>query len=1204
MLELHRRHEPAAPETAGAPALARCPYKGLASFESTDADYFFGRERLVAELVARVAVERFVGLVGVSGSGKSSLLLAGLCPALRVGALPGSEGWLTVLLTPGAEPLDHLARALAAVAPGLSPDVLRARLRDDPDALEHIARDALATKPPGSRLVVVVDQFEELFTMCRDDEVRRRFVDGLARSVADPRAPVSVIVAVRADYYARCAAVPELAPLLGATLLVGTMTDRELRRAIEEPARRAGLRLEAGLTDAIVADVGHEPGGLPLLSTALVETWVRRHDSTLTLAGYAEAGGVTGALTHLAESVYQRFSPDEQESCRRTLLRLAEPGEGDDDVRRRAPTAELVVPDDPDATNVLAILTDRRLVTAGADGVEVAHEALLREWPRARAWLEDDRDGRRLHHHLAASAAGWEAEGRDQAELYRGARLASALDWSTTHPGEANRLEREFLETASAAHDAELRTARRSARRLRALLAATAVLLVVAIAAGSLSVVQRGDARDRARAAELSRLATQAATLPVDELGRALLLGVEARRLDRSESGDGALEAALAHAPAGLERLIPVPGGVGYADVSPDGRRLVTAGDDGKGRIVDVASGRIVRTLDLGPGDIGAGVASVSPDGNLVVVARVFLDGTRSIRVFDAHTGRPVGPKLHAGSGIVLAGFLPNDPTRLVTVSPHVLVRWDVSDPERPSRIGAALRLPANPHPHPVTLFTISPDGRTALTSAAGADDLGSDGSTFVWDLESRSRLLGPLPGRPGPFTPDGTQLTLGRHDHIAFVDAATGADRSTLSVGFTPPNGYIMSGDGRRLAVSNGADGKTRVFDLASGQIGESLTLFAGPSRPLAFLPGDRLLVGSQDEAAVWRYLDPAPAFATLLPGQAGNFDARFTPDGNEIVITEGQQLVRARARDGRPLGRVLDLSVAPSSRVAVSPDGSTVAVPEADGTVSLWDRRTGTRQSLLRAGQTGPIHVAWSPAAPVVATVSGFDRNLVLWDVSDHRDPKVRHRLDSADVVNLDFRQPTFSRDGRVVTLNDFPELGQVTFVDVAHGRVLRTRTPGGQIGPLLHSPDGKTMATIRYLEGVLTVFDAATGRIRATRQVDGHPGQWAFVQGGRRIAILSVPSSTDHGPASLQLWDATTLERVGERVTFAMDGWGAGEGDASPDGTKLISHTDRGAVLWDLNPRHWETLACRIAGRNLTRAEWNQYLPGRDYHRTCPT
>jgi WD40 repeat protein len=230
-----------------------------------------------------------------------------------------------------------------------------------------------------------------------------------------------------------------------------------------------------------------------------------------------------------------------------------------------------------------------------------------------------------------------------------------------------------------------------------------------------------------------------------------------------------------------------VRGGIGYADVSPDGRRLVTAGRDGKARIVDVATGRMVRALDLGPGNTSAGVASFSSDGNLVVGARIFIDRTSIIRVFDAHTGRSAGPRLQAGSGVVLARFLPNDPTRLVTVSPNDLIRWDLSDPERPRRIGAPLPLPENPHPQPLTLFTISPDGRTALTSAAGVNDLGPDGSTFVWDLESGSRLLGPLPGRPGPFTPDGSQLTLRQSDRIAFVDAATGADRSTLIVGFTP---------------------------------------------------------------------------------------------------------------------------------------------------------------------------------------------------------------------------------------------------------------------------------------------------------------------------------------------------------------------------------------------------------------------------------
>ena len=453
------------PRDDGAAAFAPCPYKGLACFESTDADYFFGRERLVAELVARVAVERFVGVVGVSGSGKSSLLLAGLCPALRVGALPGSEQWVTVLLTPGAEPLDRLARALAAVVPGLSLDVVRAApAATNPTRSSTSRRDALATKPPGARLVVVVDQFEELFTMCRDDELRRRFVDGLARSAADPRAPVSVIVAVRADYYARLRGVARARP----------------------PARSDGAR---GNDDRARAPAGHRGAGPASRAPARARAH-RRHRrrrggrARRTAAALHRAARDLGATPRLdahprrlrrrrrgvgrtdpsrRERLPSGSAPTSRSRADGSCCGSPSPAKATTTSAAGLPPPSSSHPTIANAATVLATLTDRRLVTAGADGVEVAHEALLREWPRARAWLEDDREGRRLHHHLAASAAGWEAEGRDPAELYRGARLASALDWSDSHPGEANPLERDFLDTAS--DSAQCRAAHRPPQR-------------------------------------------------------------------------------------------------------------------------------------------------------------------------------------------------------------------------------------------------------------------------------------------------------------------------------------------------------------------------------------------------------------------------------------------------------------------------------------------------------------------------------------------------------------------------------------------------------------------------------------------------------------------------------------------------------------------------------------------------------------------
>jgi WD40 repeat protein len=283
-------------------------------------------------------------------------------------------------------------------------------------------------------------------------------------------------------------------------------------------------------------------------------------------------------------------------------------------------------------------------------------------------------------------------------------------------------------------------------------------------------------------------------------------------------------------------------------------------------------------------------------------------------------------------------------------------------------------------------------------------------------------------------------------------------------------------------------------------------------------------------------------------------------------------------------------------------SPDGETLAVPQADGTVTLRDRRTGSPWSVLPTSQTGPIDAAWSPTGTVLATVSGADRAIVLWDVSDLHHPAELHRIINGRVLDYNFRTAGFSPDGRVVAVNDYPKSGRVTFLDVASGRVLRRVALGGQIGGLVYSPDGETIATIRYVEGTLLLLDAATGRIRATRDVTGWPLGADFVHGGRRIATLSPPHvGSLEGPIAIELWDATTLEPFGEPVTLAADG-GLLSG-ASPDGMQFVIGTHAGyGVLLDLNPRHWEQIACRIAGRNLTRAEWDQYLPGREYRLTC--
>ena len=422
-----------------------CPFLGLASFDVDDADLFFGRERLVAEMVGRLAGAPFLGVVGPSGSGKSSALRAGLLPTLESGALPGSERWLRVLLRPGAEPLRELDRVAFAALD----EPQRQRLAHTPDPLAAAA----AVLPEDTRILVVVDQFEEIFTATTDPAERLAFVTALTDAVASGRA--IVLVAVRADFYGRFAEFEALAGLLGANhVLVGPMSADEYRRAIEGPVRRSGLRIDAGLVDRLVADVVNQPGGLPLLSTALVELWQKRDGRSLTVEAYEASGGVSGAVARLAEDAYGGLSVDQQATARSLFLRLASGG-GESVVRRRVPLSELDAATNEAVRETLRSLTVARMLTVDEGTVEVAHEALLREWPRLADWLEEDREGRRLRAHLAEAAREWDGANQDPSELYRGARLASTLDWTAEHTLELNELERRFVTESRTADERE-----------------------------------------------------------------------------------------------------------------------------------------------------------------------------------------------------------------------------------------------------------------------------------------------------------------------------------------------------------------------------------------------------------------------------------------------------------------------------------------------------------------------------------------------------------------------------------------------------------------------------------------------------------------------------------------------------------------------------------------------------------------------------
>jgi hypothetical protein len=485
------------------------PYLGLQYFTEADADHFFGREQLTAQVINRLHDERFLTVIGASGSGKSSLVRAGVIPALRRGeklannALPpaNSRQWLIRVFTPTAHPLDALAAALTQDSESVTAVIdLHAALRQNTRALTLAAQQLLA-RHSRPRLLLVIDQFEEIFTLCRQPDERKAFIDNLVTAVApEDNAPITILTTMRAEFYGQCAQDDNLRRLVSQHQeYIGAMNREELARAIVQPAALGNWRIQEGLVEQMLDDVGYEPGALPLLSHALLETWARRRGRTMTLSGYRESGGVRGAIAQTAEAIFQqRLTPQQQPFARMIFVRLTELGESADgftpDTRRRAAFSELITrTTDPDMLNaVLDILTQSRLVTTDllppdeTKVVEVSHEALIREWPTLRHWLNQDRENLIRQRQLTDDVNEWLKLERDPGALYRGARLQQTQQWANAFPEPLNAEEQEFLEASQAAAQAEAEREARLHRsqRLQRIMIGVVVVLIIAFIGG------------------------------------------------------------------------------------------------------------------------------------------------------------------------------------------------------------------------------------------------------------------------------------------------------------------------------------------------------------------------------------------------------------------------------------------------------------------------------------------------------------------------------------------------------------------------------------------------------------------------------------------------------------------------------------------------------------------------------------------------
>jgi WD40 repeat protein/DNA-binding SARP family transcriptional activator len=1179
-----------APDIASVPGgVELCPFKGLAPFDVADAAYFSGRERVVADLVSRIVDSTLVGIIGPSGSGKSSILRAGLLAALTAGTLPGSTGWRVILLRPGEHPGAELERSLG----------------------RKTVPETVADLSPGQRLVVAVDQLEELFTSCTDEAARAAFAASLAAAAADPERRVVVAVSLRADFYGRCAAYPGFADLLSRNhVLVGAMERDELSRAIELPAQRAGLKVEHPLVDALVADIVSEPGGLPLLSATLLELWRLRHGNQLQLDDYRRLGGVRGAVARLAEDVYRRLSEPDRALTRTIMLRLAA-GEELAVVRRRLPVAELGRLHGAD--RVVAELVRARLLTIDDGAVEVAHEALLREWPRFTAWLAESREERRFRAHLTASAREWGARGRDPAELYRGARLASALDWSAGHAAEADEVERDFIDASRAEGEQELRHQRRQNRRLQGLLAGAGVLLVLALTASALALTARASANRSATIALANSLGAQAVADP--NLGQAMLLGVEGVKLNPSEQTEGDLLTAVLRAPAAIRSYHGAGLRQSSIALSPDGRTIALEDNNPDIFFLDASTGRRLREvthLPQGPTPI-----AYAPDGRLVTLGGA--NPPDEADFIDPATGKvvqrlPLPASVRAATGPFVPGsgfagfggdnfaFAPGG--RLAVAVNGYILQWRL-------RQG---RLAEPPLAVPGAGFVFyTPGGRRIVATG--------NHRTSVLDART-GRLVRsyPVGGSAAALSADGATMVFGdAAGTVRFLDLSTGALTQSMSahqggvnaVSFTP---------GGRTAITSGEDGKSLVWDVATHQV---VRTFAGHSGAITAqaisADGSTLYTASSDATAIAWDLTGTRSFGTTFRAAASDpslmaYNVALSPDGRTLAVgaTDGT----VNLWDVRTLRKVASFRAVPGAVAAVSfgAGGRSLLVAgdsrtqpaAAHGYLRIW--RLGPRPRLLHVLHGLPQFTTWaafSPDGKTAAATAAMPNSLGSLAHGAHGDGLVAEWNGPTGKL---LAKPTLLRGAGPAISLAFPARGttvavvqlgnKVTVVNPARRKVL-TRWKGWPTSFLMFaaafSPDGRRVATADE-EGLLGVWDAATGKpllgpIPASGQ---YVYSVAWSSDGSRLV-------TAVGDGTLHLYDASTGQQIGTPlpVTGAIDPYVT----FSHNGRTIVATDATGQVwLYPATAAGWETYACRLANRELSRAEWSKFLPGRPYQQVC--
>jgi DNA-binding SARP family transcriptional activator/WD40 repeat protein len=1179
----------AAPEP---PAVAdHCPYKGLAPYDVGDAEAFFGRDGDVAACLERLSATPLLVVTGPSGCGKSSLVRAGVMPALQ------RRGHGVVVCAPGTDPDAALTQALAAV--------------------------------PGTP-VLVIDQMEELFTPGGATKTARAFCRRLATHATD-HAPV--VVAVRADHLADLAAEPAFARLAEQGLhLVSPLAGDALRAAIEGPATRTGLRLEQGLVDLLVRDTEGEPGALPLLSHALAETWQRRDGRVLTVEGYKATGGIRGAVARSADRLYESLPVDQRTLLRSVLLRLVAPTPDGEPVRSRI--ASRTLSGDAARERVLGLLVRARLVTAEEDTVELAHEALARAWPRLRSWLDEDAAGQRVLRHLAAAADGWESLGRPDTELYRGGRLESAFEWRDATRPDLTALETAFLDASMSRAAAERETlawhARHQARqnrRLRGLLAAAVVFLAGALLAGAFAVSRGRDAGVQRDAAELEALVNRSLALRSTNRGVAALLAVEAyRRAPDDARAHSALLGTFTAAPSFMGyQYVPADAFVPGALV-PDTPTAVVARDGRDLALLDLESGELDDRFP--PADDEAldfaTVVRVSADGRFVaqLVATdtsepcFVLDALRetddrgcaALSVYELATGRrvlgPVSPPFGPGD-LAISGD-----GSLVAVTGGYDGDLAVY---RTARSAPVATLAGLPRPDDVenvqdtAAVAFAPDGRLYLGSMRGPIRVVEPATAQVV-----ATIDAPPMSSHNNLVATGDGLLVGSGDQaIVAVDASTGSVRwsTDISSGHSPCYWLAVAERVDKYFCAN-LFGLLEERDLATGQrTGVRLDPQLGSAGVLEVTADGRELVAFGNDAPVitrWRLDGSGPVTRHVADGWLVE-EPGYDPSGEMLLVRRRDSVLPPQV-DFAVWDPVADSVVDPIDDAVfgarwAGPD--TLAAAFADGTLGYYDVRSQSRahdredddvefpdvrRDLIRASVSAGgtrLYVGLS------FDEDGRDARVEVWTFDTETGQRVDPTIEIDERFSIESMSATHDGAQVVVTAWGSDDDILTTVHDGRTGEQIGGPLPG-QFRTSV-SPDGLLVGG--DMAGAITLFDLDTlAPLGTFPGVRGRVHQLQFSADGTRLVAGSESQI-------LSIYDVATRTRLGDPISAdaPLFVW---PGALRADGEALAINDPGGVAVWDLAPDHLADAACRLAGRNLTRAEWDTYLAALgDYRPTCP-